>query len=68
MANNGTIIGAGLTGLAVGLALGMLYAPHSGEENRQMIMEKAEQVKMRAMEMREKMMRHGQNDAAEMQT
>jgi gas vesicle protein len=67
MANNGTIIGAGLAGLALGAALGLLYAPRSGEESRQMMMEKAEQMKMRALEMKTKMMRRGQEAAKEME-
>jgi gas vesicle protein len=66
VANNGTIIGAGLAGLVVGAALGLLYAPRSGEENRAMLKEKAEMVKERAKDMKGKMMRRDQQIANDM--
>jgi gas vesicle protein len=50
----------------VGAALGMLYAPRSGEENRAMLKEKAEMVRERAMEMKGKMMRRGEQQASDM--
>jgi gas vesicle protein len=68
MANNGTIIVAGLTGLAVGAALGMLVAPHSGEENRAILKEKAEQVRRSARDMANKMARRGQQSISDSDT
>ncbi len=60
MANNGTIIGAGLAGLAVGVALGLLYAPHSGAETRQTLKDRASQVRARAGEVAHRVMHRGQ--------
>lgn len=37
-----------LVGAALGVAIGMLYAPHSGRETRAMLREKAGEVKDRA--------------------
>ena len=37
-----------IVGAAIGLALGFLYAPHTGEETRALIREKAERTKEKA--------------------
>ncbi len=46
-----------LAGLGIGAAVGLLYAPHSGEETRELLMSKAEEgrdyVSKRAREARE---------------
>ena len=46
-----------LTGLGIGAAVGLLFAPHSGEETRQILMSKAEEgrdfVKKRARDARD---------------
>jgi gas vesicle protein len=46
-----------LVGLGIGAAVGVLFAPHSGEETRQILMSKAEEgrdfVKKRARDARE---------------
>ena len=43
------VVGLAL-GAAVGIAMGFLYAPHSGKETRAMIREKAEMAKETAKE------------------
>jgi gas vesicle protein len=46
-----------LTGIGIGAVVGLLYAPHSGEETREILMAKAEEArnfaKKRAREARE---------------
>lgn len=46
-----------LTGLGIGAAVGILFAPHSGEQTREILMSKAEEgreyVKQRAKEARQ---------------
>ena len=46
-----------LAGIGIGAAVGLLFAPHSGEETRQILMSKAEEgrdyVKKRAKDARE---------------
>ena len=39
-----------ILGAAIGLAIGFLYAPHTGKETRAMIREKAEKTKEKAAE------------------
>ena len=47
-----TGFGAGLlVGAAIGLVLGVLYAPRPGKETRALIMEKAEETKDKAEEL-----------------
>ncbi|MBI2832634.1 MAG: YtxH domain-containing protein [Chloroflexi bacterium] len=47
--------GAGLIlGTAIGLAVGFLYAPHSGKETREVIIERAEKARERAEYLAEK--------------
>jgi len=54
-ADKTTGIGVGmLLGAAVGVAVGMLYAPHSGKETRHMLVEKADEAKHKAEEMMQK--------------
>ncbi len=58
MAGNGNMvrglaIGA-LVGGAIGLAVGLLYAPRSGAETRQMLKEKAQELKAKAASWRSK--------------
>ena len=43
-----------LVGGLIGVTLGILFAPHSGKETREMIQEKAGEMREKAMEMREK--------------
>ncbi len=66
MANTGAVVGVGLAGLAVGAALGLLYAPQSGVETRQMLRQRASQMRSRAGEMANRVMRRGQRAAEEM--
>ena len=43
----GFVIGLGV-GAVVGIAIGILYAPRPGEETREILMEKAEEIKEKA--------------------
>jgi gas vesicle protein len=43
-----------IVGAAVGVAVGFLYAPHSGVETREILKEKAQAAKEKAMEARMK--------------
>ncbi len=52
--NNGEVIMAGLAGIALGVAIGILFAPAAGAQTRQMIKEKADQVKEHADELANK--------------
>ena len=49
----GLVIGL-LAGAVFGVAVGMLYAPKSGAETREMLKEKAVEAREKAMEAREK--------------
>ena len=54
--NNGALLGVGLfAGLALGLTIGLLYAPRPGRETRAMIKERAMDIKDRAGDMAEDM-------------
>ena len=56
--NTGSKVSYFLVGLGVGAVLGILFAPKSGEETREYLMDKAEQgrdiAKRRARELRER--------------
>jgi len=41
--NSGSMIGAFLAGLGIGAVIALLFAPRSGQETRDMIVEKAEE-------------------------
>ncbi|HXZ80210.1 MAG TPA: YtxH domain-containing protein [Terriglobales bacterium] len=47
MADNGNGFGWFLAGLGIGAAIGILYAPRSGEETRQMVRDRAEEQRDR---------------------
>ncbi|HMK30026.1 MAG TPA: YtxH domain-containing protein [Terriglobales bacterium] len=47
MADNGNSFGWFLAGLGIGAAIGILYAPRSGEETRQMVRDRAEEQRDR---------------------
>ena len=61
-ADNAFLVGF-FIGAVIGLGMGVLYAPRSGEETRYFIREKAEEVKEKAFETAEKI----KETAAEMQ-
>ena len=42
-------------GIAIGLAIGLLFAPQSGEETRSLLREKALQLQAKAAEVAEKL-------------
>ena len=43
-----------IAGVTIGLVAGFLYAPHSGEETRELLKEKSETVRKKADEVAEK--------------
>ena len=52
--NSGAMMGVGLVaGMALGLAIGMLYAPRPGKETRTMLKERAMEIKEKTGEMAE---------------
>ncbi len=51
MAKLGNYIGVGLAGLAIGAALGLLYAPQTGSETREMLKQRANTFRMKASKM-----------------
>ncbi len=63
--NKWAVIGAGLAGLAAGVALGMLFAPASGKETRQVVKEKVGKMGECAGEMARNFIHHGKSDAGE---
>jgi gas vesicle protein len=53
MSENGNVAGFGMgiiVGAAIGLAIGILYAPHSGQETRSLLKEKAQEAEGKAEE------------------
>ncbi len=62
--NKWAVIGAGLVGVAVGVTLGLLFAPAPGKETRQMLKEKVCQAGEHTDELVRKVTHHGQGDAA----
>lgn len=64
MSSKDTFAGIGLgmaIGALVGLAVGMLYAPHTGEETRQILKEKTGEFKHKAVDVIE----HGKEKAVD---
>ena len=55
------VIGVGLAGLVVGAVLGILFAPASGKENRQVLKEKAGKMGECAAEMAHNVIHRGQS-------
>jgi gas vesicle protein len=49
MADNGSGFGWFLAGLGIGAAIGILYAPRSGEETRQIVRDRAEEQRDRVV-------------------
>ncbi len=56
MENNGALLGIGLVaGVALGLTVGLLYAPRSGRKTRALIKGRAMEIKEKTGEMAEEM-------------
>ncbi len=52
--STGNLVAVLLVGLAIGAAIGILYAPRKGEETREIIKEKAVVAKEKAAELAQK--------------
>jgi gas vesicle protein len=52
--NTGNFFSGLLVGALIGLAVGFLYAPQSGEETREQLVEKAKKAKEKAEELAQK--------------